>query len=84
MCHSHLRDTERTPENPSPLIPRSQVRFLPGALVEGYFSLKAAYEAGAASAPPAAAHGHSYGYVHDAITETDTQLRGLGAEQPRM
>ncbi|MBE5437227.1 hypothetical protein E3G42_001517 [Mycobacteroides abscessus] len=66
------------------LIPRSQVRFLPGALVEGYFSLKAAYEAGAASAPPAAAHGHSYGYVHDAITETDTQLRGLGAEQPRM
>ncbi|BAP96353.1 helix-turn-helix domain-containing protein [Mycobacteroides abscessus] len=34
--------------------------------------------------PPAAAHGHSYGYVHDALTETDTQLRGLGAEQPRM
>nr|WP_220101141.1 helix-turn-helix domain-containing protein [Mycobacteroides abscessus] len=57
---------------------------MPGALVEGYFSLKAAYEAGAASAPPAAAHGHSYGYVHDALTETDTQLRGLGAEQPRM
>ncbi|WP_237113152.1 helix-turn-helix domain-containing protein [Mycobacteroides abscessus] len=46
--------------------------------------MKAAYDAGAASAPPAAAHGHSYGYVHDAITETDTQLRGLGAEQPRM
>ncbi|MDO3057846.1 hypothetical protein P5V50_03875 [Mycobacteroides abscessus subsp. abscessus] len=22
--------------------------------------------------------------MHDAITETDTQLRGLGAEQPRM
>ncbi|MDB2186224.1 hypothetical protein PP568_17730 [Mycobacteroides abscessus] len=22
--------------------------------------------------------------MHDALTETDTQLRGLGAEQPRM
>ncbi|WP_079767776.1 helix-turn-helix domain-containing protein [Mycobacteroides abscessus] len=65
------------------LIPRSQVRFLPGALVEGYFSLKPPMKL-AQHPPPAAAHGHSYGYVHDALTETDTQLRGLGAEQPRM
>lgn len=40
--------------------------------------LRAAYEAGASIRALAAAHGHSYGYVHDALTETGTQLRGRG------
>ncbi|MFD6199861.1 helix-turn-helix domain-containing protein [Mycobacteriaceae bacterium NPDC060252] len=40
--------------------------------------LKVAYEAGASIRTLAAAHGHSYGYVHDALTETGTQLRGRG------
>lgn len=37
--------------------------------------LKAAYEAGASIRTLAAAHGHSYGYVHDALTEAGAQLR---------
>ncbi len=41
-------------------------------------ALKAAYEAGASIRTLAAARGHSYGYVHDALTETGTQLRGRG------
>lgn len=41
-------------------------------------ALKAAYEAGASIRTLAAASGHSYGYIHDALTETGTQLRGRG------
>ncbi|SKF67656.1 transcriptional regulator [Mycobacteroides abscessus subsp. bolletii] len=41
-------------------------------------ALKAAYEAGASIRAIAAAHGHSYGYVHDALVATGTQLRGRG------
>lgn len=40
--------------------------------------LRAAYEAGASIRTLAAAHGHSYGYIHDALTRTGTQLRGRG------
>lgn len=47
-------------------------------------ALKAAYDAGASIRTLAAAHGHSYGYVHDALTEAGTQLRGARrTEQPR-
>ncbi|WP_078279462.1 helix-turn-helix domain-containing protein [Mycobacteroides franklinii] len=45
--------------------------------------LKAAYEAGASIRALAAAHGHSYGYVHDALSETGTQLRGRGGTNRR-
>ncbi|CPR81839.1 helix-turn-helix domain-containing protein [Mycobacteroides abscessus] len=40
--------------------------------------LKAQYEAGASIRTIAAANGHSYGYVHDALVATGTQLRGRG------
>lgn len=40
--------------------------------------LRAAYEAGASVRTLAATHGHSYGYVHDALAQTGTQLRGRG------
>ncbi|EIU15388.1 hypothetical protein MA5S0422_1803 [Mycobacteroides abscessus 5S-0422] len=46
-------------------------------------ALKAAYEAGTSIRTLAAAHGHSYGYVHDALTETGTQLRGRGGPNNR-
>lgn len=46
-------------------------------------ALKAAYEAGASIRALAAAHGHSYGYVHDALTETGTRLRGRGGPNNR-
>lgn len=46
-------------------------------------ALKAAYDAGASIRTLAAAHGHSYGYVHDALTETGTQLRGRGGPNNR-
>ena len=46
-------------------------------------ALKAAYEAGASIRALAAAGGHSYGYVHDALTETGTQLRGRGGPNNR-
>lgn len=45
--------------------------------------LKAAYEAGASIRALAAAHGHSYGYVRDALTETGTRLRGRGGPNNR-
>lgn len=45
--------------------------------------LKAAYEAGASIRALAAAGGHSYGYVHDALTQTGTQLRGRGGPNNR-
>ncbi|WP_078279184.1 helix-turn-helix domain-containing protein [Mycobacteroides franklinii] len=46
--------------------------------------LKAAYEAGASIRTLAAAHGHSYGYVHHALTEAGAELRGRGGpEQPQ-
>ncbi|SHP47954.1 helix-turn-helix domain-containing protein [Mycobacteroides abscessus] len=40
--------------------------------------LKVRYEAGASIRTIAAANGHSYGYVHDALVATGTQLRGRG------
>ncbi|QSM91916.1 helix-turn-helix domain-containing protein [Mycobacteroides abscessus] len=46
-------------------------------------ALKAAYDAGASIRTLAAAHGHSYGYVHDALTEAGTQLRGRGGPNNR-
>lgn len=46
-------------------------------------ALKAAYEAGASIRTLATAHGHSYGYVHKALTETGTQLRGRGGPNNR-
>lgn len=46
-------------------------------------ALKTAYEAGASIRALAAARGHSYGYVHDALTETGTQLRGRGGPNRR-
>ncbi|MDO3216692.1 helix-turn-helix domain-containing protein [Mycobacteroides abscessus] len=45
--------------------------------------LKAAYEAGASIRALAADHGHSYGYVHDALTESGAQLRGRGGPNNR-
>ncbi|RIQ96034.1 helix-turn-helix domain-containing protein [Mycobacteroides abscessus] len=45
--------------------------------------MKAAYEAGASIRALAAAHGHSYGYVHDALTESGTRLRGRGGPNNR-
>lgn len=45
--------------------------------------LKAAYQAGASIRALAAAGGHSYGYVHDALTATGTQLRGRGGANNR-
>jgi len=44
---------------------------------------KAAYEAGASIRTLAATYGHSYGYVHDALTQTGTQLRGRGGPNNR-
>ncbi|PVA71077.1 helix-turn-helix domain-containing protein [Mycobacteroides abscessus] len=46
-------------------------------------ALKAAYEAGASIRTLAAAGGHSYGYVHKALTETGTRLRGRGGPNNR-
>ncbi|MEU9805175.1 helix-turn-helix domain-containing protein [Mycobacterium sp. NPDC050853] len=46
-------------------------------------ALKAAYEDGASIRTLAAATGHSYGYVHDALIETGTQLRGRGGPNNR-
>ncbi|WP_100514896.1 helix-turn-helix domain-containing protein [Mycobacteroides abscessus] len=46
-------------------------------------ALKTAYEAGASIRTLAAAGGHSYGYVHDALTQTGTQLRGRGGPNNR-
>ncbi|MDO3107873.1 helix-turn-helix domain-containing protein [Mycobacteroides abscessus] len=46
-------------------------------------TLKAAYEAGASIRALAAAGGHSYGYVHDALTQTGAQLRGRGGPNNR-
>lgn len=46
-------------------------------------ALKAAYEAGASIRALAAAGGHSYGYVHDALTQTGTQLRERGGPNNR-
>lgn len=40
--------------------------------------LKAEYEAGASIRMIASTHGHSYGYVHDALVATGTQLRSRG------
>jgi len=45
--------------------------------------LKAAYEGGASIRTLAAAHSRSYGYVHDALTQTGTQLRGRGGPNRR-
>lgn len=45
--------------------------------------LKAAYEAGASIRTLAAAHGHSYGYVHDALTAAGARLRGRGGPNNR-
>ncbi|WP_234809152.1 helix-turn-helix domain-containing protein [Mycobacteroides saopaulense] len=41
-------------------------------------AMKAEYEAGASIRTIAAAHGHSYGYVHKALTQSGTELRGRG------
>ncbi|WP_423487875.1 helix-turn-helix domain-containing protein [Mycobacteroides sp. PCS013] len=41
-------------------------------------AMKAEYEAGASIRTIAASHGHSYGYVHDALAATGTQLRSRG------
>ncbi|MBA0045351.1 helix-turn-helix domain-containing protein [Mycobacteroides sp. LB1] len=46
-------------------------------------ALKAAYEAGTSIRALAAAGGHSYGYIHDALTGTGTQLGGRGAPNNR-
>ncbi|MBF9327891.1 helix-turn-helix domain-containing protein [Mycobacteroides chelonae] len=46
-------------------------------------ALKAAYEARASIRTRATAGGHSCGYVHDALTETGTQLRGRGGPNNR-
>ncbi|MBB4853643.1 hypothetical protein HNP40_001009 [Mycobacteroides chelonae] len=46
-------------------------------------ALKAAWDAGASIRALAAAGAHSYGYVHDALTETGTQLRGRGGPNNR-
>ncbi|MEU9805406.1 helix-turn-helix domain-containing protein [Mycobacterium sp. NPDC050853] len=46
-------------------------------------ALKAAYEGGASIRALAVANGHSYGYVHDALVETGTQLRGRGGPNNR-
>ncbi|WP_078294037.1 helix-turn-helix domain-containing protein [Mycobacterium sp. D16R24] len=46
-------------------------------------ALKAAYEGGARIRALAAGGGHSYGYVHDALTETGAQLRGRGGPNNR-
>lgn len=40
--------------------------------------LKAEYEAGASIRTIASTHGHSYGYVHDALVATGAQLRSRG------
>lgn len=40
--------------------------------------MKAEYEAGASIRTIATARGHSYGYVHDALIATGTQLRSRG------
>ncbi|WP_255788088.1 helix-turn-helix domain-containing protein [Mycobacteroides abscessus] len=41
-------------------------------------TMKAEYEAGASIRTIASIHGHSYGYVHDALIATGTRLRGRG------
>ncbi|WP_219603321.1 helix-turn-helix domain-containing protein [Mycobacteroides sp. LB1] len=41
-------------------------------------ALKAAREGGTRIRAAAVADGYSYGYVHDALIETGTQLRGRG------
>lgn len=46
-------------------------------------ALKAAYEAGASIRTLAAAGGHSYGYVHDALLQAGTVLRGRGGPNNR-
>ncbi|CPX14663.1 helix-turn-helix domain-containing protein [Mycobacteroides abscessus] len=46
-------------------------------------ALKAAYEAGASIRALAKSYGHSYGYVHDALTQSGTQLRGRGGPNNR-
>ncbi|WP_100522788.1 helix-turn-helix domain-containing protein [Mycobacteroides abscessus] len=41
-------------------------------------AMKAEYEAGASIRTIASTHGHSYGYVHDALIATGTQLHSRG------
>lgn len=41
-------------------------------------TMKAEYEAGASIRTIASTRGHSYGYVHDALIATGTQLRSRG------
>lgn len=57
---------------------RLQVKTYGAERAQERADLKAAYEAGASIRTLAAAHGHSYGYVHDALTEAGAQLRGRG------
>lgn len=55
-----------------------QVKTRGAERVQERADFKAAYQAGASIRTLATAYGHSYGYVHDALTEVGAQLRGRG------